>query len=277
MMRVARLSFFIIVIAAGACSGSFDSGTQLPNGVPPQASVMPMPGASGVSTLALTPSPGASGSPGAQQNAATANYPIADASNGFDCPSTLDGYGCKLQFNLPAATPTPSGATSTPSPTPTPVTLSLSKGASPSPAPAVALDVQALPKNAPSLVSTAKKPPKVTPLMMVALTPSADYALDGRVLASFTLPSSQIDGRGFAVQLFKKIVSHKSTTYRALWTFNKSSRQKNDLFFSLTPPKYTIAKGTTYAIVLYGDTLPASPSPSPTPLSTVSPSATLSP
>jgi len=261
MIRGARFLFLLAAMTAAACSGSLDSGTQFPNPMPGQMSAPPLPGASGASALKLTPAPGASQSPALQQSSATATYAIADASTGMACPSTLDGYGCRLQFNVPAPTPTPSAAPrATPSPT-------VSPSATPSPIPspkAVAFEVDALPKDAPPMAHAPAKALHVTPLMMVELTPGSDYTLNGRAVARFTLPSSQIDGRGFALQVFNKTVVRSNPSYRALWSFNKSSRKENDLTFAFSSPKYTISKGTTYVVVLYGDDEPASPTPSPT-------------
>lgn len=104
-------------------------------------------------------------------------------------------------------------------------------------------------------------------LLMVQLTPGGDLPLDGWANAQFTLPKSQVDGRGFAVQLFQENKNKSGVSYKPIWTFDKSKLNDTTLTFSFHPPKMKIAKGSTYMLVLYGDARQnASPSPTPSAL-----------
>jgi hypothetical protein len=120
----------------------------------------------------------------------------------------------------------------------------------------------------------------VVPLMLVRITPNSDFALSGAAEATFTLPKEQLGQRGFAVQLFHQTGTKKRTGYTPIWTFDKSSLKDDTLTFAFTPPKMTIAKGTTYVLVLYGDDkskTPASASPSPSPSASAAPVASPTP
>ncbi len=132
-----------------------------------------------------------------------------------------------------------------------------------------------MPKDAPPMYHTPVNTLDVVPLLMVHLSPSGDFALDGRAVAQFTLPKEQIGERGFAVQLFQATTHKKRTDYKPIWTFEKSALKDNTLTFEFTPPKMTITKGATYVMVLYGDDKSkVSPSPSGSPSGSAIPSAT---
>lgn len=133
--------------------------------------------------------------------------------------------------------------------------------------------MEAMPKNAPAMVHVPEKALNVVSLLQVTLTPSADFALTGPAQAQFTLPKQQLDGRGFALQLFERTTHKKKHTDKAIWTFDKSTRQENTLTFDFTPPKMTVPKGSTYLLVLYGDDRPETPAPSASPSSSPAPSA----
>lgn len=182
-------------------------------------------------------------------------------------PSGADMGGMS---GMAAGPSSPAPATPSPKPTATP--------------PSATLTASALPKNAPPMAHTPANVLDVVPLMMVSVTTSASFPLDGDAVAQFTLPKSQIDGRGFALQLFAETTHKKHHAYKPIWTFNRSNIEKGALIFDYAPPKFTIAKGNTYVLVLYGDdksratpsrsTRSASPSPQPTATASVSPSAT---
>lgn len=254
-------------------------------GIPPVGEGTPMQpvGPNGLPMNQMTPPPPTPGPVG------TASYPIADAQKGFTCPQSSDGYACKLSFNLPPPTPAPSpgaknakskkAATASPSPSPSPSPTpspspsstasasasgkpSSTPSASPTP-PTITLTVQAPPKDAPQMVHVPANTLDTVALMMVQLSTSGDFPLDGWVNAEFTLPKSQIEDRGFAVQLFQVSQHHKSATYKPIWTFDKSVLNDSTLTFSFQPPKMTIGKGSTYTLVLYGDDKSTVPSPSP--------------
>jgi hypothetical protein len=112
---------------------------------------------------------------------------------------------------------------------------------------------------------------RVVPVMMVRLTTSGDFPLTDSAIATFTLPKEQLGKRGFAIQVFQVQTSKKHTNYKPLWTFNKSALKDRTLTFVFAPPKMTIPKGSTYALVLYGDAI-AVPSATPS----VAPSAAAS-
>jgi hypothetical protein len=157
--------------------------------------------------------------------------------------------------------------------------------ASPTPTPSgpsVTLRVEALPKDAPPMYHTPVNTINVTPLIMAHLTPNQDFVLDGPAVAQFTLPADQAEHRGFAVQLFEETTNKKKkTSYRPIWTFDKSTLKDDTLTFEFTPPKMTIPKNTTYVVVLFGDTKKETPapsgSPSASPSSNASPSSSASP
>jgi len=269
------------LLAIAACSGNFSTGTGMPqqNGLPPVGtSPLPPTDKNGMPITEPTPVT----SPGAVE---TASYPIEDAQQGFSCPQMDGGYGCTLSFNLPAPTPTPSPAsgkngkgkaTATPSPTPSPTPTpsgSPSSSASPSPTASpetITLTAQAPPKDAPKMVHVPAGTLDTVALMIVQLSTNADLALDGWANAQFTLPKPEVDGRGFALQLFQVTKHKKSVDYKAIWTFDKSTLNDTTLTFAFHPPKMKIAKGSTYSLVLYGDDRTAA-SPTPLPMSMPTP------
>ncbi|MGZ3517043.1 MAG: hypothetical protein ACXVAM_07685 [Vulcanimicrobiaceae bacterium] len=192
-----------------------------------------------------SPSPSPSPSPAAS--------PVPSGSPA-DLPSiSPDGAG-------PGENPDPmaSGAAASPAPSPTPS------------GPTMTLKVEAQPKDAPAMVHIPEGSLATVPLMDVTMTPSDDFVVNGNVVVQFTLPQEQITNRGFAVQLFEVQTHRKKHDYRAVYTFNKSTRQGTILSFAFTPPKLTVPKGSTYMFVLYGDDHPSATS---TPASSASPSA----
>jgi len=132
------------------------------------------------------------------------------------------------------------------------------------------LKFTAKPKDAPGMVHVPLKSLNVTPLALISLSPSADFPLTGAALVQLTLPKDQLDNRGFALQLFERTFKKKGHSDKAIWTFDKSTRESNTLTFSFTPPKITVPKKSTYLLVLYGDDRPSSPAPSGSPAATPS-------
>lgn len=283
-----RIIFIAGALILGACSGNFATGTGMPqtNPIPP-AGGSPYPG-SGPNGI---PQAQNSGVPMTPPPAGT--YSITEAQTGFACPTTTTNYACTLKFNLPPPTPTPKPnakgkATPSPSPTPTPTptpTPDEDEGDSPTPSPSptppsVTLKAEAVPKDAPQMAHTPANTLDVVPLMMVTLTSNGDFPLNGWASAQFTLPKSEVADRGFALQLFQEGSDHRHTTYTPIWTFDKSTLEDTALTFSFQPPQMTIAKNSTYLMVLYGDdkakTSP-SPSPSPSPSESASPASSAAP
>jgi hypothetical protein len=111
------------------------------------------------------------------------------------------------------------------------------------------------------MVHAPKNALNVVALMMVTLTTSADFPLNGLAIAQFTLPKEQIGGRGFALQLFLQRTQGKSKSYAPVLSLDKSSLEKETLIFGFMPPKITVAKGNTYVLVLYGTDISASSAP----------------
>ncbi|HKU66783.1 MAG TPA: hypothetical protein VJP85_03310 [Candidatus Baltobacteraceae bacterium] len=283
-----RLVAALALVALAACSGNFGTGTGMPQtgpGIPPMGAGTPMPPMDR-NGMPINPSASPSPTPGTVGNA---TYPIEDAQKGFACGTLSEGYGCTLAFNLPPPTPTPSPSpknakrksktTATPSPTPTPTPTPTPKAsaspspgasagasASPSPSPTpetITLQAQAPPKDAPKMVHVPANSLDTVALMMVQLTTNGDLDLDGWANAQFTLPKTEVDGRGFAVQLFQVNKRKKGVEYKPIWTFDKSTLNERTLTFSFQPPKMKIAKGSTYMLVLYGDDKSSAPSPAP--------------
>lgn len=272
-----------------------------PNGQQQQS--LPMPGTNNNGS----PAPGASPFSAQATSGNSAVVPVSTASTtGLQCP-VLNGYSCLLRFNAPNETPSPSpspgaksaaskgkqkqsaspspspspSASPTPSPQPSgspgdmpdPSESGTPGSPSPSPTPSgptMTLKIEPQPKDAPTMVHIPTGSLAVVPLMDVTMTPSDDFLVNGNVIAQFTLPQAQIAGRGFAVQLFEVQTHRKKSDYRAIYTFNKSTREGSTLSFAFTPPKLTVPKGSTYMLVLYGDD---HPSATPTPESSASPSA----
>ena len=284
-----RAAAVLAMLCATACQGSYSSGPQIPNTVPSGAAGAPAanPTTNPASNSQSTPPPG------------TLTFAFADAAHGFTCPQS-GGFGCTLKLNAPPETPAPSPSPSgssrpsaspspTPSPTPSPSPAPTSSGspaATPTPgAGAFAVTVSALPKDAPKMVITKKDAPPTVAVMMLTLVPSADFVLDGRAVADFTLPKEQVTGRGFAIQFFEETVKHKHHDIHPLYTLAKSTLVKQTLTFSMTPPKLTLPKGRKYFIVLFGDALPpataapptGSPSPAPDAGAAASPRVSPSP
>ena len=279
-----RAAVLLAVLSAAACQGSYSSGPQIPNTVPSGAAGAPAanPTTNPASNSQRTPAPG------------TLTFAFADAAHGFTCPQNA-GFGCTLKLNAavetPAPTASPAGSarpSASPSPTPTP-TPTPSPTAAPSGSPAASaspdagafeVTVSALPKDAPKMVITKKDAAPTVAVMMLTLVPSADFVLDGRAVAEFTLPKEQVTNRGFAIQLFEETVRHKHHDVHPLYTLAKSTLVKQTLTFSMTPPKLTLPKGRKYFIVLFGDVLApaaATSSPAPSPSATASPAVSPSP
>ena len=294
MIALRRAGVALIAASSlAACQGGFSSGTSIPNTIP-QGNTVPQ----GQATAASSPK----ASPAASNAPASASMDFAQASEGFVCPKTVEGYSCVLRFNvvatpspaptrnakggkLPTPSPTPS-PTPTPSPSPSPA-ASGSPGASPEASPSaspstgtVSLVVAVMPLLAPKLVYTGTKPAvPTTALMQLLLIPSADFALNGPAIATFTLPQEQIGNRGFAVQIFEEVIRKKKVTQTPIVTLSKSELSKNTLTFAFTPPKITLPKNHHFLIVLYGDdrTETAAPASSGSPSSSPAASPTPTP
>jgi len=121
------------------------------------------------------------------------------------------------------------------------------------------------------MVHVLKNALHVSALMMVTLTTTADFPLNGLAIAQFTLPKEQIGGRGFALQLFLQHTQGKTKSYAPVLSLDKASLQKNTLIFGFMPPKIVVSKGNTYVLVLYGTDIAPSSAPSANPSPSSSP------
>lgn len=139
------------------------------------------------------------------------------------------------------------------------------------------LNAVALPKAAPAMVHVPKNALNVVALMMVTITTTTDFPLNGLAIAQFTLPKEQIGGRGFALQLFLQRTQGKTKSYAPVVSLDKSSLETDTLIFGFMPPKITVSKGNTYVLVLYGTDISASSAPSAGPSSSPSPNPSSSP
>lgn len=140
--------------------------------------------------------------------------------------------------------------------------------------------MQALPKDAPSMINPDPKAVATVALVTVRMKTDGDVTLEGHARAVFTLPKEQIGGRGFAVQLFHESIGKKNKRDdRFFGTFNDSKLSGNSLTFEMDLPKLPVKKDETWMLVLYGDELPtssSSPSANPSASASASPSASAS-
>ena len=87
----------------------------------------------------------------------------------------------------------------------------------------------------------------------------------GKAFADFTLPQEQIGGRMFAVQLFHETSSKKKVTDSYVGSYIESKIEGDTVSFGLDVPKFQIKKDEVWLIVLYGEDIPPSGSPSAMP------------
>lgn len=280
-----RRTIFIVTIATSialaACSGDYSSGGNegITPPVQPGAQNVGLAASPGAHPTGTTPTPSAP--PGD-----TATYSLADAANGVRCPE-VDGYSCILHLNVPAPTPTPKGrATPSPTPTPTPTPSPSSSGSptpSPSPTPAVTLALEATPRDVPAMVNPPSTAVSTTALIALRASVSEDTAFHGSASVDFILPSGQMGGRAFAVQLFHETVERRNRHNDTfVGSYSRSTVNGTTLSFAIAPPQVTVKQGETWLLVLYASDMPsasASPSPAASPSATPStaPSPTTSP
>jgi hypothetical protein len=281
------IALAVLALALAACQGSFGSGggTEAPGGVAPPVNAQMPP-----SSQPMAVSPHASSTPTTPPgNSVT--YAVSDAAHGVRCPQD-QGFSCTLQFTALGVSPSPSASgssspspspTPTPTPTPLPSGMSPSASASPSPTPSsdvphVTLTIAGLPKNAPKMNDPDPKAVATIALVTLRLRTDTDVTLTGTAAADFTLPQEQIGGRGFAVQLYHEVVTHRKTNDRFVGSYAKSKVNGTTLSFELPTPSLQIKKNETWLLVLYGDELPsATTSPKPSPSSSPRPTPSASP
>ncbi len=105
-----------------------------------------------------------------------------------------------------------------------------------------------------------------TSLLALQLRSDTDQTLIGHAILEFTLPKSEIAGRGFALQLFHQMNVKGKMIDNFVTSYSKSTVNDSTLRFDFSLPPIAVAKNETWVLVLYGDELPkTSPSPSPSP------------
>jgi hypothetical protein len=100
-------------------------------------------------------------------------------------------------------------------------------------------------------------------LVALRLRPDTDFTFAGKVSIDYTLPKEQIGGRGFALQLYHVGSKRGKTTNTYFGNYAESKLTGTTLHFEIDAPALQIKKDETWLLVLYGDELPSSPSPSP--------------
>lgn len=280
MNRVVVPIFALVALALAACSGDYSNGggssitPPVQQGVQNNAAISPVSprpsGSTGAATATPSPPPGN-----------TATYSFADAANGVRCPE-VDGYSCILHLNAPASTPAPAAVHGRPTPSPTPTATpsptpssSGSPAPTPTPTPSVTLQLEAQPKDVPAMQGADAHAVATTPLVALRATASGDISIHGDAAIDFILPTGQIGGRSFAVQLFHETTGRRNRrTDTFLGSYSKSTTDNTTLHFAMSPPQVTMKKGETWLLVLYASETPsasASPSPSASPSASPSP------
>ena len=113
------------------------------------------------------------------------------------------------------------------------------------------------------------------PLLALRVRTDSNVSIAGHATAIFTLPKSQIGGRGFAIQLFhESIGKHDKHTDTYFGSYAKSTMKDDTLRFELSLPPITVKKDEIWLFVLYGD---EQPELSPSPATSGSPAASSSP
>ncbi len=303
----ARIAFAAVALTLAACQGGFDSGGSGMGGLGPPVGSQGAFGGGMTSMGAGGPTAGPNGvasltHPGATLAPNQVQYPIADGPTGMKCP-TVAGFGCSFSFNVPAPSrspsPSPTGSpgkgkpTPTPSPTPTPTptpspSSSASAAATPTPTPTPAgqmtLQMEQLPTDVPAMLHPDFRALKVTPLVGLRLESDTDFVLDGTAIAKYTLPATQMPGRGFALQLYSENFAPTPGAKRAdtfVATFANPTISGDSLTFTFAMPKLTVKRGAIWLLVLYGLNYPPNTTPTPSPTagasSAASPSPSISP
>ncbi len=308
-----RAVFAALALVLASCQGAgLDSG--MGGGMEPPVS---QPGSmtggmtggmnGGMGNQVAGPNVGANGqeqltNPGATLAPNEAQYPIGQGPTGMKCPQVLQygqGYNCSLAFNIPTPSPGPSGSpgakstsqpTASPTPTPQPSASSDddnnddSSDDTPAPTSAPAgtmtLQMEALPKDVPSMTNPNPLFMHVTPLVAIRLQSNMDFVLNGNATVQYALPQVQYSGRVFALQLYNESYLRGKRVDQLIATYGKwNSPQSNTVGFSFTTPKVTVRHTQIWLLAMYGAQLPpgSTPSPSPTPSSPTSPSPSASP
>jgi hypothetical protein len=190
----------------------------------------------------------------------------------------FDGFDLEIELAKPTAapeTPTPSAtraargarkATPSPSPSPSPSptpTASPKSHASPSPTPSgprVDVKLTVYPDGA-------QKPPgdadsqdiRRVPILKALLQPSVDLSLYSLDALRFTIPAAeQQAGRGFTVAVYETRKFHKDKLIDSRTDLSVAS---DVVRADKATSALKLSKGHTYTVLLFGDPLPATPSP----------------
>jgi hypothetical protein len=139
------------------------------------------------------------------------------------------------------------------------------------------LRIAGMPKDAPKMVNPDPKAVSTVALVLLRLHTDADVTLAGKITIDYTLPKEQVGGRGFAVQLYHEGTKKKKVTQTFFGSYSESKLTGSTLHFEINAPALAVKKDEVWLLVLYGDELPSSSSPSPSPSGSPSASPSGSP
>jgi hypothetical protein len=134
-----------------------------------------------------------------------------------------------------------------------------------------------MPKDAPKMVNPDPKAVSTVALVLLRLHTDADVTLAGKITIDYTLPKEQVGGRGFAVQLYHEGTKKKKVTQTFFGSYSESKLTGSTLHFEINAPALAVKKDEVWLLVLYGDELPSSSSPSASPSGSPSASPSGSP
>jgi hypothetical protein len=253
----------LLVVAClfvAACQGS--TGTGLPQA--PMGPQSPYP-------QGINPNQ----APQSRQQIENVSVAVAPSASALDV-GQFDGFDLEIDLSKPTAAPQtvapsapPAGrvsrkASPSPSPSPTPTPSPSPKShASPSPTPSgprIDVKLTAFPDGAQKPPGDADSPDaRRVPILKALLQPSVDLALYSLGALRFTIPSGeQESGRGFTVALYETRKFHKDR----LIDSRGDLAVDGDVVRALKATgELKLWKGHTYTALLFGDPLPATPSP----------------
>jgi hypothetical protein len=308
-----RAVFASLALILASCQGAgLDSGGMGGSMEPPVSQPGSMNGGgiggfnngNGSSGQMAGPNVGANGqeeltNPGATLAPNQAQYPISQGPTGMKCPQVLSytqPFNCNVAFNIPTPSPAPSGSaaakstpvpTASPTPTPQPSASSdddSSDDSDDTPAPTsspggtMTMEMEALPKDVPSMTNPNPMLMHITPLVGVRLQSNLDFILNGNALVQFMLPQVQYTGRVFTLQLYNESSLRGKRIDQLIATYsNYTSPSSNEVQFQFTTPKVTVRHTQIWLLAMYGSQMPPGSTPTPSPTPSASTSASPSP
>lgn len=264
-------------LALAALAGTACTGSSLSSGMTPPMSP-PMPQGSGYSNGVVPQA-----APQSRQTIAEAVAPIQKDAARMEL-ATVGGF--KVTLNLAKPSPMPTArATGMPAATahasPTPKATAT---ATPSPAPTATPTAAAKAKSSAAPIATPTGPridTKITiypdgaqkapgdydseqshrvPVVRLVIDPSVDVNLYSLGAFAFTIPKvEQEEERGFSVALYETRKNHKDNMLDSQLDATSDTSGVVDANNAKDP--HTLSAGHTYTVILFGDPLPATPSP----------------